>query len=83
MPTKSAFLVIFQATINNQLAETEVSTIKNPMNSRQVRRDCEAVARASFGELAAATGNVFASTDKIKCVECLEVREGDESNGKM
>ncbi len=78
MPTKSAFLVIFQATINNQLAETEVPTIQNPFHSRQVRRDCEAVARASFGELAAATGNVFASTDRIKCVECLEVKETPE-----
>jgi len=76
---KSAFLVIFQATINGQLAQTDVSTVKNPMNSRQVRRDCEAAARAAFVKLAADFGQKFESTDKIKCVECVEVREDAET----
>lgn len=79
MAKKSAFLCVFQATIAGQLAQTDFSTIKNPLNSRQFRRDCEAVARKAFEKLAADIGHVFAPTDKIKCVEIVEVREDEET----
>lgn len=74
--SKSAFLVIFQANINGQTAQTEVSTTKDPFQSRQVRRDCEVAARAAFVELAKQVG--FEFDGRLKCVECLEVKdEGD------
>lgn len=75
--TKSAFLVIFQTTIDGKLAQTDVPTVKNPLHSRQVRRDCEGVARAAFAKLAADIGQVF--DGRIKCVECIEVREDAET----
>lgn len=77
MTTKSAFLVVFQATVAGQLAQVDFSTKKNPLNSRQIRRDCEAVARKAFERFAADLGQTFPSTDKIKCVEIVEVREED------
>jgi hypothetical protein len=77
MEKRSAFLVIFQATINGKTAQTDVSTIKDPMNSRQVRRDCEFIARKAFEVLAKKEGVFFAGTDKIKCVECVEFRHDD------
>jgi len=79
MAIKSAFLCVFQATINGKLAQTDISTIKNPLHSRQVRRDCEFLARKAFEKLAADIGLVFAPTDKIKCEEIVEVREDDEA----
>lgn len=75
---QSAFLVVFQATIGGQLVQSDIPTIKNPMNSRQVRRDCEVMARAAFVELAAKVGLEFKITDKIKCVECVEFMKPDE-----
>lgn len=78
--SKSAFLVIFQANINGQIAQTEVATTKDPFQSRQVRRDCEVTARAAFVELAKSIGVEF--DGRLKCVECLEVKdEGDEAQG--
>lgn len=79
MAIKSAFLVVFQAHIQGQLVQTDFSTKLNPLNSRQVRRDCEFVARKAFEKLAADLGFVFASSDKIKCVEIVEVREDEET----
>jgi hypothetical protein len=78
MSKKKVYLVIFQATINGQLAQTDISTIKDPMNSRQVRRDLEIVARKAFERLAADIGKVFASTDKIKCSDIIAITEDDE-----
>jgi hypothetical protein len=74
---KSAFLCIFQATIDGKTCQTEVSTKFDPMNSRQVRKDCEDVARASFAKLAKSIGFAFRSTDGIKCVEIIEVKNAD------
>lgn len=71
----SAYLVIFDAMVNGQNARTEVPTTRNPLNSRSVRRDCEAVARKSFEELAAKVGATFPATSKIKAIECIEVKE--------
>lgn len=75
--SKSAFLVIFNATIGGQLAQAEVSTKRDPFRSRQVRRDCELAARAAFVELAQKIGRTFEMADKIKCVECIEVKDPD------
>ncbi len=75
MSKKSAFLCVFQATIDSKIAQVDFSTVKNPLNSRQVRRDCEAVARSAFAKLAADIGQTFGSADKIKCVEIVEIRE--------
>lgn len=78
--SKSAFLVIFQANINGQIAQTEIPTTKDPFRSRQVRRDCEVAARAAFVELAESIGVEY--NRKLKCVECLEVKdEGGEAQG--
>jgi hypothetical protein len=79
MSTKSAFLVVFQATVAGQLAQVDFSTIRNPLNSRQVRRDCEGVARKAFERFAADLGQTFAGSDPIKCVEIVEVREDAET----
>lgn len=79
MAKKSAFLCVFQAKVNGLDAQVDFSTVKNPLHSRQIRQDCELVARKSFERLAAEVGTVFASTDKIKCVEIVEVREDAET----
>lgn len=75
------YLVIFETYINGQLARTEVPTVVNPLVSRTVRGDCEAIARASFTELANKIGHKF--DGKIKAVECVEFKpidEGDSAN---
>jgi hypothetical protein len=74
---KSVFVVVFEAYVNGKLARVEVPTQANPMNSRQVRKDCEHVARASFAELARAFNEKFGSDKKVKAVECIEVPEPD------
>lgn len=66
------YLVIFETRIAGNDARTEVSTIKDPMNSRQVRRDCEDVAIASFFQLAEQAGATW--DGKLKCVECVEFK---------
>ena len=77
---KSAFLVIVQANINGGIAQTEIPTTKDPFQSRQVRRDCEVAARAAFVELAKSVG--FEFDGRLKCVECLEVKDdGDDAQG--
>lgn len=71
----SAYLVIFDAMVNGSNARTEVPTTRDPLHSRQVRRDCELVARRAFEELAAKVGATFPATAKIKAIECIEVKE--------
>jgi hypothetical protein len=80
---KPVFLVIFETKIaGTQTARTEVSTTSNPLNSRQVRRDCEKIARLSFEQLAKSVGVPFLASDPIKCVECVEFKPpaDDENN---
>lgn len=74
-----SFLVIFDATINGQNCRTEVETIKNPMNSRSVRRECEDVARASFQALARQVGMKF--DGKVKVIECIEFKPPEADGG--
>lgn len=71
-----AYLVVFQTMISGQIAQVDFSTIKNPLNSRQVRRDCEAVARDAFAQLSP----LFERGQAVKCVEIVEFKapEGTE-----
>lgn len=71
---KKAYLAIFETEINGKLARVEIPTVKDPMNSRTVRGDLEAVARQSFKRLAPA---FHANVHRIKCVELLTVSEPD------
>jgi hypothetical protein len=71
------FLLIFETTIGGQLAQTEITTIKDPMNSRQIRRDCEETARLSFAQLSP----LFDRGQKIKCVECIEFKAPEAPDG--
>jgi len=63
------WLVIFETTIDGKLARIEVPTRFDPMNSRQVRRDCELYARLEFNKL----DSRFHMSDPIKCVECIKI----------
>lgn len=73
MQNKKAYLVIFQARIGGEDAQTEIATVKDPMNSLEVRQDCEDVASASFFKLSQASGKPW--DGKLKCVECVEFKE--------
>lgn len=76
MPKKPVFVVVFECYISGRLARVEIPTMADPINSRQVRRDCENIARRSFVELAKMV-SVKADDLKLKAVDCIEVPEPD------
>lgn len=69
--SEKVFVVVFETIINGQLARVEIPTVKDPLNSRQIRKDCEVVAQASFRQL---DPHPQKGDYKIKAVECIEIR---------